>query len=376
MVTNGSAPEDRQLLELLFARSLDGCFFMMLDAPLGWHAGVDKPAAIDYAFGHQRMTKLNDTVATQFGTTHDGMLGRTPADLFGHDLAAGKDIWTRLFNAGRLHTEADERRFDGTTMRIEGDYTCIYDGEGRITGIFGVQRDVTEQHQARETMRRSRTELRNLTARLQVIREEERRRIAREIHDELGQALTGLKLDLSWLGGQLPKTGPDLGGEVKSILGRIDATIDSVRRIATELRPSVLDQLGLPAAMEWQVEEFERRTGIRALLDLKAEGVTIPDHIASNVFRILQEALTNVTRHAAATQVAVKVTERFGVLTMEVADDGKGIPAAALESSLSVGLIGLRERAFVCGGKIDISSTPGSGTRLVLRVPLQGGSIA
>jgi PAS domain S-box-containing protein len=368
-----SLRENQRLLELFFAQSLDGFFFMMLDEPVEWNPTVDKRVVMDYVFTHQRMTKVNDAMAAQFGATKEELLGKTPAELFAHDPEEGKRVWTRFFDAGRLHTETDERRLDGRPMRVEGDYLCIYDERGRISGHFGIQRDITEQHRDREAVRRSRTELRNLTVRLQSVREEERREIAREIHDELGQALTGLKLDLSWLGTQLPAVPPDLKAQCQSILGRIDRTMDAVRRIATELRPSVLDQLGLAAAIEWQTQEFGQRTGIPTRLELLADGLAVPDPIASNVFRVLQEALTNITRHAQPTRVEVSLADVRGVLVLEVRDDGRGIPEVALDSPMSVGLIGMRERAFACAGKLDIKSAPGQGTTLVLRTPLGGG---
>src|SRR5256885_15393133 len=177
----------------------------------------------------------------------------TPSDFFRHDLAAGRRGWRKLFEAGHTDSIPNGRRLDGSTMWVEGDYMCFYDAEGRITGHFGIQRDVTDRTRAAEELEQSREELRALAARLQAIREEERTRIAREIHDELGQALTALKLDLAWLGKPSPKS-TSTTGEIRAlaqwISKRIVEAMQIVRRIASELRPSVLDQLGLEAAIE------------------------------------------------------------------------------------------------------------------------------
>ena len=144
-------PNDR--LELFFSQSLDGFFFMMLDEPVRWDDSVDKETVLDYIFEHQRVTKVNDAMLAQYGATREAFLGTTPADLFRHDIAYGRKIWREFFDRGRLHIETDERRVDGTPIPIEGDYLCFYDQEGRITGHFGIQRDVTQRHRADRALR-------------------------------------------------------------------------------------------------------------------------------------------------------------------------------------------------------------------------------
>ena len=140
-------PDDR--LELFFSQSLDGFFFMMLDEPVVWDDSVDKEKALDYVFEHQRVTKVNDAMLAQYGATREAFLGTTPTDLFRHDLAHGRRSLARLLRSRPLHVETDERRVDGTPIPIEGDYLCFYDEQGRITGHFGIQRDVTERERAR-----------------------------------------------------------------------------------------------------------------------------------------------------------------------------------------------------------------------------------
>jgi PAS domain S-box-containing protein len=362
--------ENERLLELFFSQSLDGFFFMMLDEPVSWGSHVNKDDVLDYVFEHQRMTKLNSAIITQFNASSaEDLLGMTPAQFFAHDLKMAKARWREFFDRGHLHTETDERRLDGTPMHVEGDYMVIYDEVGRIAGHFGIQRDVTDRHQASEQIRVSREQLRALASRLQKVREEERTGIAREIHDELGQALTGLKLDIAWMKRRLPKN-HEMMAWCASIIERIDQTLTSVRRIATELRPSVLDQLGLEAALEWQGQEFSTRTGIEVGIEIATTGQPLPDDLGSSAFRILQESLTNVARHSQATYVTIRLTQTADLLVLEVTDNGVGAPSQCVEGTKSLGVIGMRERALACGGEFTITGHPDRGTTVVLRVPI------
>jgi PAS domain S-box-containing protein len=363
--------ENERLLELFFSQSLDGFFFMMLDEPVAWGDHVDKDEVLDYVFEHQRMTKVNSAIITQFNAlTADDLLGMTPAQFFAHDVDMAKQRWREFFDVGHLHTETDERRLDGSPMRVEGDYMVIYDEVGRIAGHFGIQRDVTDRHQASEQIRVSREQLRALASRLQKVREEERTGIAREIHDELGQALTGLKLDIAWMKHRLPKN-HEMMDHCASIIERIDQTLTSVRRIATELRPSVLDQLGLEAALEWQGQEFSARTGVEVGIEITTNRQPLPDDLGSSAFRILQESLTNVARHSQATYVTIRLTQTADLLVLEITDNGVGAPKQPSEGTASLGIIGMRERALACGGELTISGHPDRGTTVTLRVPLR-----
>jgi PAS domain S-box-containing protein len=362
--------ESRDLLELFFSQSLDGFFFMMLDQPVSWNEATDKEAALDYIFAHERVTKVNDAMLAQYGARADQLIGRTPNELLAHDIPAARRRWRTFLDSGHLHLETDERTLDGRALTIEGDYICVYDSEGRLIGHFGIQRDVTLRRQEENEVLRSRQELRDLTARLQLVREEERTSIAREVHDELGQALTGLKLDLAWLKSRIPDR-PPLTDRVQSIIVRIDGAMDTVRRIATDLRPSVLDELGLVAATEWQCQEFERSTGIPTQLEVQAAHPDLEKSCATTVFRILQEGLTNVARHARATRVHVGLRVSAEELTLSVKDNGSGISEAVLSSRRSLGLIGIRERAIACGGELMIRGVRGQGTTLALRIPLR-----
>ena len=363
-----------ELLEAFFERSQDGFFFMMLDKPVEWGPGVDKDAVLDYVFTHQRMTKVNPAMAQQFrATTSAALIGMTPAEFFRHDLEGGRSGWRKLFDAGHTHSVTNERRLDGSTMWVEGDYMCFYDAAGRITGHFGIQRDVTDRTLAEQELEQSRTELRALAARLLAIREEERTRIAREIHDELGQALTALKLDLAWLESKREKGGSRNSGAFRvdesSITSRIDETMEIVRRIASELRPSVLDQLGLEAAVEYLVQDTAKRTGIAVTLEAD-DFPRLPDELASHAFRIIQEALTNVTRHSKATRVEVSVRRAGKSIILGVRDNGVGFAPGSLSGVRSLGLVGMRERALACGGTVMVQGKPGEGTVIVVTIPV------
>ncbi|HKW47379.1 MAG TPA: sensor histidine kinase, partial [Gemmatimonadaceae bacterium] len=195
---------------------------------------------------------------------------------------------------------------------------------------------------------------------------------ARELHDELGQALTGLKLDLAWMERRLSRhSQPEVVDRCDSILGRLDDVMIAVRRIITELRPSVLDQLGLADAIEWQAQDFAARTGLELELDIHSPGASPSGPIASAVFRMLQEALTNVAKHAKATRVRVALHIEGDILSLDITDDGRGITRDEMRGSHSLGLLGLRERAIALGGSVNVFSENTSGTTVALRLPLQ-----
>jgi len=228
-----------------------------------------------------------------------------------------------------------------------------------------------ERKRAEEGLRKSHEQLRALSVYLQYVREEEQTRIAREVHDELGQALTGLKLDLSRLSGQLPKHLKPQIERMDLMSTRIDTTIQTVRRIASELRPGMLDDLGLVAALEWQANEFQTRTGIACEVTTMLEEPLLDQDLNTAFFRIFQETLTNVIRHAAATRVEVLLRKEAGALVMEIRDNGRGISEAQISNTRSIGLRGMRERAAVLGGEVDIHGWPGKGTTVTVGIPLR-----
>jgi len=241
----------------------------------------------------------------------------------------------------------------------------------QITGAIANAQLFTERQRTEEQLRASRGQLRALSTHLQSIREEERTLIAREIHDELGQDLTGLKMDLSWLTKRLPGVQEELVKKAESMSELIDTTIQSVRRISTELRPGVLDDLGLTAAIEWQSQDFQGRTGVQCEFKSTLPEVDLDRDRSTAVFRILQETLTNVARHANATKVSIYLGKKDGSLVLIVEDNGKGALESEIYNPKSLGFLGMRERALVFGGKIEIRGVPEKGTTVVLSIPWQ-----
>jgi len=236
-------------------------------------------------------------------------------------------------------------------------------------------RALAARRPARRAQRRSRGHsLHSLALRLELAREEERARVARQLHDELGQVLTSLKLEFTWLVDQLrnsePRPGIQLVNKLQSLIGLIEVSIQSVRQISSELRPAVLDHLGLREAIQWESTKFEARTGIRCRMawELKAEPADRTRQLA--LFRILQEALTNVARHAHAGAVRIGVRQRGRMLTLTIRDNGRGITKAELSSVESIGLLGMTERARLLGGRVTIAGPPGRGTAVTVTVPI------
>lgn len=229
--------------------------------------------------------------------------------------------------------------------------------------------ELAERALTEERLRKSEENLRALAAHLQSVREEERIHIAREIHDELGQALTGLKYDIETLAKSAKNEGAEaVPDKAQGLCLQIDRIINSVRRIASGLRPEVLDEIGLAAAVDWQAREFQRRTGIRCTVEI-SPGFADPDKERSTaLFRIFQELLTNVARHAGATRVSVQLADGE-TLALRVEDNGRGIQEQEFESPRSLGFLGLRERVLAFGGSIDVKGQPGKGTAVAVAIP-------
>jgi len=233
-----------------------------------------------------------------------------------------------------------------------------------------LRREIAERKRSEEELRQSRERLRDLASHLQSIREEERGRIAREIHDELGQALTALKMDIHWIGHGLSKDQQLLLEKAKSMSMLIDTTVQSVQRISSELRPGLLDDLGLSAAVEWQADEFRNRTGIQCETISDPEDIALNQALSIAVFRIFQEALTNIARHANATRVKIILKEKSGKVELTVRDNGKGITEKQISDARSFGLIGMRERVHSFRGDLRITGTPNKGTTVRVSIPL------
>lgn len=263
------------------------------------------------------------------------------------------------------------RHASGERRPYEFTASLLRDPTGKAIGICGIGRDVSERKRFEDELDSSLEKLRALTARLQAVREEERTAVARMIHDELGQSLTVLKIDLSFLLKKLPEGLDDIAERITQMSSLVDDTIRLVRQVAVELRPGILDDLGLLAAIEWQAEEFQERTVITCLVESNMGYRFLDPDASVGVFRILQEALTNVARHASATRVEIRLNEQGRNLVLSVNDNGRGITPAQESNIESLGILGMRERAHILGGTFVISGEPGSGTTVTVSVPLR-----
>ncbi len=236
--------------------------------------------------------------------------------------------------------------------------------------LFHMITDITDRKQAEEQLRASREQLRSLSVHLESVREEERKNIARKIHDELGQTLTALKIDLSWLTKRLPKEPELLPEKAKSMYELLDMAIQTVKRISAEVRPGVLDDLGIAAALEWQAAEFEKLTEIKCEFLSNPKDIVLEPDRSTAIFRIFQEALTNIVRHANATKIKTSLREEAGKIVLRIRDNGQGIEKKQISDPKAFGLISMRERARSWGGEIRISGAPGKGTTVAVSLPL------
>lgn len=319
-----------------------------------------------------RVTFWNKGATVLFGYSDDEALGRPVESLIVPDDALAREAWhdelARLASEGQWQGQVRRRRKDRSVVWTDVAVSAVKTPEGHVSGLIAIHRDVTEHRRSQEMLRDSHGRLQDLTARLMDIREHERAALARELHDELGQALTRLNIDLTWLTERLPlwlRT-----RRVASMVPLVDSLLTTVQHLSSRLRPAILDDLGLEAAIEWQAQEFEHWNGCRCRLDLQI-GALPPVHDRDTaVFRILQESLTNVARHARATTVRIGGRVESAALVLEIEDDGVGIPPHELASSRALGLLGMRERARGIAGSIEIRRNEARGTTVRLRVPL------
>jgi PAS domain S-box-containing protein len=321
--------------------------------------------------------RVNRAYADADGHPPDFFPGKNHFDLYPHP--ENEAIFRRVVETGepwlvfakpfeyQTHPERGASYWDWSL-------TPIKDSDGEVEGLILCLVDVTEEQRSTEQLERSRQQLRAFAARAQNTLETERTRIAADIHDELGQELTAFKTGLGMLARKLRKAETPADRDavlerIQSMTDDIDGTVETVRRISTGLRPSVLDELGLREAIEDEVEDFSERSGVPADLDLGEGPVPLTQERSTAMFRIFQEALTNVERHADAQHVRVRLLENSTRITLLVADDGRGLPPERLAHSESLGLLGMRERAYAHGGNVVLSGTPGGGTTVRISFP-------
>lgn len=258
----------------------------------------------------------------------------------------------------------------GRLRWVNGKAVPVNNADGKITGYIGIILDVTERKEAESKLKERSEQLRELSRHLQNVREAERMNIAREIHDELGQQLTGLKMDIAWLMKKASQDDPVIKTKFDDTLLLIDGMVRSIRRIATELRPSIIDDLGLNAAIEWLISEFSERLDIDIEYENKFNDKNMPSDISIGLFRILQESLTNIAKHAGAKKMKIKIEQLDNAVQLIVQDDGIGFDTKIKQADLTFGLLGIKERTGMMQGECNIFSKPGEGTTIEIKIPL------
>lgn len=324
-----------------------------------------------------RYTSVNRAAEKLTGYARAEILGKHYSHFIPEEQIAiiSEQGWRKLAGEGETTYESEVLTKDGRRVAVEVSSHLIFES-GVSVAVQGAVRDISERKAAEAKLKAYSEQLRALSARLQSAREQEGTRIAREIHDELGSALTSLKWDLEEMEKMTSASSDQselaaLREKLHAPIKLADMAISSIRRIASELRPSILDDLGLVPAIEWQAQQFQERTGIICDCDCFLERVELSEEQATAVFRILQEALTNVLRHAQATRVKIKINIENGHFALSVSDNGKGITESEKSEQHSLGILGMRERAHLISGEIDINSVEKQGTVILVQVPLR-----
>jgi PAS domain S-box-containing protein len=315
--------------------------------------------------GDHTVVHCNHSFARFLGAGLQSVIGSSMQDLVWPDDHARLNALLRLASQGNCQGEIRLQSRKGPPLPVHLSLNPLrLDGTGAVCLIAS---DLSETKHAEQELRASSEQLRRLAAHLLTVREEEQARISRAVHDELGQSLTAVKLDLAWLARRLPRENGEMLERIRSTRRLAESLIRDVRRISTELRPGILD-LGLVAAVEWQVQEFQARTGIPCSHRLLTREAFASD-VSTALFRILQETLTNIARHAKATRAEVVLQKQRDRLVLWIRDNGRGFDLADSSLSKSLGLLGMRERAAILGGQVNISSAPGKGTTVTAWIP-------
>ena len=313
--------------------------------------------------------EVNEVACKRLGYTKDEFLQLSPSAIISQKSINDFNYnMTKLMKESHVVYDLVHRAKDKKLIPVEiNSHLFLYNGKSTILSIA---RDITERKQAEEKLRRTSKLLRELAKHLQSVREEERTMIAQEIHDELGQVLTALKIQVSLLANKLNSDQEPLKQKINSLSDMIDASVESVQKISAKLRPGILDELGLIAAIEWQTEEFEKLTNVKCSLVLPKEELNLEKEKSTAIFRILQEALTNIARHSQASKAQVSLLKFQSNIFLEIQDDGKGITQEQIKDFKSLGIHGMEERAMVFGGQVYIEGTAGKGTKVKVEIPI------
>lgn len=323
-----------------------------------------------------KVLSVNCFGAEQLGYTAGELVGQAVLNVFHKDdkKSVMEQLTKCIENPGQVaHLEFRKIRKDGSVLWVEEMARAIQDTAGNIVVLI-VCEDVTRRKQVEENLKNTNEQLRKLAVHLQSVREEERIRIAREVHDELGHALIGIKMDLSWMEIKLSKPAneelrPLLRERIATMAEAVDGTVEVVRKISTELRPAILDYAGLPAAIEWQSQEFQKRTEIKCDFKLTPDCNNLNKEQSTSIFRIFQETLTNVAYHSNATRVNIELDNNSANLVLKVSDNGKGIRKSEISNEQSLGILGMRERLLPFAGEFNIIGVAGQGTTVTVTIP-------
>jgi len=316
-----------------------------------------------------RFIDVNSVALLQYGYTKEEFLKLSPMDFRPpKDLKKLKALTSTEFRGVHHAGIWRHKKKDGTIIYVDI-VTHDINHKGQMRRLV-LANNITERHAAEEKLKESYEAIRTLTGYLQNVREQERLNISREIHDELGQLLTVLKMDVSWLNKKIGGENSMVKEKLSEILNLVDTTVRSIRRIASELRPTLLDDLGLYAAMEWHLEEFERRSGIRRELVIPENELALSDSLKIGIFRIFQESLTNVARHSEAKNVNVSLLQKDNQLILTIRDNGIGFEEGPMATKKTLGLLGMKERSMMMGGVYNITSARGAGTTVTVIIPL------
>ncbi|MGA2848417.1 MAG: PAS domain S-box protein [Terracidiphilus sp.] len=307
-----------------------------------------------------------------FGYTKAQAVGKTAHDLLHTDHTQSfDDIRAELLKAGHWEGDMIKTAQDGTRVIVSGRWAMQWGKRGQPPRVLVINSDITERKRGEESLLLQKELLRALAERLQSVREEDRKVVARELHDQIGQILTSIKMDMTWMARHLPPSEDKVLTRLAESLQSINNGVKAVRAICSGLRPGVLDDLGLAAAIEWQGSEFASRNDVVCRVTVPEVDLHMDGDRATAAFRIFQECLTNVIRHAQAKSVRVNLSQEDEFILLVVEDDGIGFCESDLSNTFgSLGLLGMKERAQFCGGDVHISSSPGSGTTVTIRIPV------
>lgn len=314
--------------------------------------------------------EVNDVACKRLNYSREDLLALSFYDIIDPKQTGELDLAVRdLFTKDYYLFEVNQLTRDKRRIAVElSAHRFEYDERSTVLSIA---RDITERKRSEKKLMASHEQFRNLASRIQTIREEERSALAREIHDELGQALTVLKIQISLLSHKLRNDQVDLKDKLTSMAGYIDQTVDSLQHILGKLRPGILDELGLVPAIEWQSQDFQEITGIRVEYILPEDTLELDEEKATALFRIYQEALTNIARHAHANHVNVTLRTDHADLVLEVTDNGIGISPGQIKDPKSMGLLGIKERTMLLSGRFEINGVRDKGTNVKVTIPMK-----